>query len=240
MGRPGGTRTPNHRFWRPGLYQLSYWPRVQDAPGPGPKPNEYRRLGPARSRCPSSSQDTRALLPACGRIPSVGDFDQSGFDARFDWGVEGVRHLVGACPVLVVVDVLSFSTAVDVAVGRGVSVFPYRWPDPGADAGGAVLAGCLRALGGRPSPEAGAAIAAFDASDLPADLHACASGRELVTLDRAADVDLALLLDASGTAPVLPDGAFTWSSRSAELAGPTASRPARRAASAPRAVAEGS
>src|SRR5512136_2714074 len=25
-GRPGGTRTPNHRFWRPGLYQLSYWP----------------------------------------------------------------------------------------------------------------------------------------------------------------------------------------------------------------------
>src|SRR3954471_4901672 len=24
--RPGGTRTPNRRFWRPLLYQLSYWP----------------------------------------------------------------------------------------------------------------------------------------------------------------------------------------------------------------------
>ncbi len=25
-GRPGGTRTPNSRFWRPVLYQLNYWP----------------------------------------------------------------------------------------------------------------------------------------------------------------------------------------------------------------------
>ena len=25
-GRPGGTRTPSPRFWRPVLYQLSYWP----------------------------------------------------------------------------------------------------------------------------------------------------------------------------------------------------------------------
>ena len=26
FGRPGGTRTPNSRFWRPVLYQLNYWP----------------------------------------------------------------------------------------------------------------------------------------------------------------------------------------------------------------------
>ena len=25
---PGGTRTPNRRFWRPLLYQLSYWRKV--------------------------------------------------------------------------------------------------------------------------------------------------------------------------------------------------------------------
>jgi hypothetical protein len=25
-GRPGGTRTPNNRFWRPVLCRLSYWP----------------------------------------------------------------------------------------------------------------------------------------------------------------------------------------------------------------------
>src|SRR6185312_16081677 len=27
-GRPGGNRTPNLRFWRPPLCQLSYWPAV--------------------------------------------------------------------------------------------------------------------------------------------------------------------------------------------------------------------
>src|SRR5207245_925813 len=27
-GRPGGNRTPNLRFWRPPLCQLSYWPRL--------------------------------------------------------------------------------------------------------------------------------------------------------------------------------------------------------------------
>src|SRR6266853_6539405 len=26
VGRPGGTRTPNMRFWRPPLYHWSYWP----------------------------------------------------------------------------------------------------------------------------------------------------------------------------------------------------------------------
>src|SRR5580704_9555089 len=28
-GRPGGNRTPNLRFWRPPLCQLSYWPALQ-------------------------------------------------------------------------------------------------------------------------------------------------------------------------------------------------------------------
>ncbi len=32
-GRPGGNRTPNLRFWRPLLCQLSYWP-VSDARNP--------------------------------------------------------------------------------------------------------------------------------------------------------------------------------------------------------------
>src|SRR6476646_7768623 len=27
-GRPGGNRTPNLRFWRPPLCQLSYWPAL--------------------------------------------------------------------------------------------------------------------------------------------------------------------------------------------------------------------
>ncbi len=31
-GRPGGTRTPNLRFWRPLLCQLSYWPVCLQGP----------------------------------------------------------------------------------------------------------------------------------------------------------------------------------------------------------------
>jgi hypothetical protein len=37
IGRGGGSRTPNLRFWRPTLYQLSYTPR-------GPPPNTVRHV----------------------------------------------------------------------------------------------------------------------------------------------------------------------------------------------------
>src|SRR3954469_14721847 len=43
--RAGGTRTPNHRFWRPGLYQLSYDPSWwRNGPAPA-----RRSAGPAGS-----------------------------------------------------------------------------------------------------------------------------------------------------------------------------------------------
>ena len=34
VGRPGGNRTPNLRFWRPLLCQLSYWPKLTAGPRP--------------------------------------------------------------------------------------------------------------------------------------------------------------------------------------------------------------
>jgi len=56
-------------------------------------------------------------------------FGQEGYQLRLEWGGEGVAALGGLCAVLVVVDVLSFTTAVDVLVGRGGGVRPVRWLD---------------------------------------------------------------------------------------------------------------
>jgi 2-phosphosulfolactate phosphatase len=61
-------------------------------------------------------------------------FDQSGFDVRCEWGENGVRQLAPVSDVVIIVDVLSFSTCVEVANSRGAIVFPYRWKDESAAA----------------------------------------------------------------------------------------------------------
>jgi 2-phosphosulfolactate phosphatase len=61
-------------------------------------------------------------------------FDQSGFDVRCEWGENGIRHLAADADVVVIVDVLSFSTCVEIANSRGAVVFPYRWKDESAAA----------------------------------------------------------------------------------------------------------
>jgi 2-phosphosulfolactate phosphatase len=56
-------------------------------------------------------------------------FDQQEFDVRCEWGEQGVSLLASISDVCVIVDVLCFSTSVDLAVSRGAIVFPYRWRD---------------------------------------------------------------------------------------------------------------
>lgn len=56
-------------------------------------------------------------------------FRQAGYDLRCEWGLQGLLHLSPESDAIVVVDVLSFSTAVDIAVGNGAAVLPYRWKD---------------------------------------------------------------------------------------------------------------
>lgn len=83
-------------------------------------------------------------------------FDQSHFAVRFDWGERGVAAIGPDCDTLVIVDVLSFSTCVDVALERGAEVLPYRWRDASAaafaDARGALLASKRSAAGFSLSP----------------------------------------------------------------------------------------
>jgi 2-phosphosulfolactate phosphatase len=52
---------------------------------------------------------------------------QDGFAYQFDWGVEGLVALAPTAAVLVLVDVLRFTTAVSIAVERGASVVPGPW-----------------------------------------------------------------------------------------------------------------
>ena len=56
-------------------------------------------------------------------------FNQREFDLRFEWGPHGVARLAPISDAVVIVDVLTFSTAVVVAAARGASVIPYRWND---------------------------------------------------------------------------------------------------------------
>jgi 2-phosphosulfolactate phosphatase len=56
-------------------------------------------------------------------------YDQTAFRARFDWGLVGAKVLAREVAVVAVVDVLSFTTSLTVAVDLGVEVFPFRWKD---------------------------------------------------------------------------------------------------------------
>jgi 2-phosphosulfolactate phosphatase len=105
----------------------------------------------------------------------------------------------------------------DPAISVAIVAAGERWPDgslrPAVEdqwgAGGLVAA--LSEQGWKDvSPEARAAAAAFTtvADDAGAALHACASGRELVDMGYADDVDTAAQLDQSQAVPVLEGDLF--------------------------------
>lgn len=60
-------------------------------------------------------------------------YEQDGYSVRLEWGPDGVRELAPHCAVLIIIDVLVFTTSVNVALGRGGRVMPLPWRDPEAD-----------------------------------------------------------------------------------------------------------
>ncbi|BAY60035.1 putative lipoprotein [Calothrix brevissima NIES-22] len=59
-------------------------------------------------------------------------YDQAEFDLRCEWGVQGVTQLAPISDVIIIVDVLSFSTATEIATNNGAIIYPYQWRDDSA------------------------------------------------------------------------------------------------------------
>jgi len=72
-------------------------------------------------------------------------YQQEGFSLRFDWGLPGLQGLLPVSDVIVVVDVLSFSSAVDIAVGCGAWVYPTPDRDSKAERLAKAIGGVLAA-----------------------------------------------------------------------------------------------
>ncbi|MDI9952855.1 2-phosphosulfolactate phosphatase [Rhodococcus sp. IEGM 1305] len=58
---------------------------------------------------------------------------QHDYGLRFDWGLPGAKAVGADADVAVVVDVLSFTTTLTVAVDAGIDVLPYRWNDDSSE-----------------------------------------------------------------------------------------------------------
>jgi len=58
--------------------------------------------------------------------------DSAPFNVRFGWGEMGALALVPGSDVVVVVDVITFTTAVTVAVERDCAIYPHAWDQEAA------------------------------------------------------------------------------------------------------------
>jgi len=56
-------------------------------------------------------------------------YNQSDYDIRLEWGQNGVEQLSVISDVIIIVDILSFSTCVDIVTNNFASVIPYKWKD---------------------------------------------------------------------------------------------------------------
>jgi 2-phosphosulfolactate phosphatase len=139
---------------------------------------------------------------------------------KSEWGLQGIEVLRPQVSVLVIVDILSFSTAVDIATGRGGHVLPFpsgnrEAAQAAANSASAVLAAPRRAGGGQVSlsPRTLSTLAAGTRIMLPSpngsrlSLHA--GSRPVIAgclRNAEAVAQLALKLANGGIIGVIPAG----------------------------------
>lgn len=93
------------------------------------------------------------------------------YTVRLEWGLDGARTVTSGADLAVVVDILSFSTCVSVALDRGAEVIPFPWQDTSAEDfaahHGALLAGPRNGGGLSLSPASIRAAETLDRVVLP-------------------------------------------------------------------------
>ena len=119
-------------------------------------------------------------------------FNQAEFQVRCEWGLPGLRELGAISDVIVIVDVFSFTTAIDIATSRGAVVFPY--PLKGESAAG--YARSVDAIPASPDRRRGFSLS-------PASLRALPAGYRLV-LPSPNGAALSFALSISGDRPDRP------------------------------------
>ena len=92
-------------------------------------------------------------------------FTQAEFDVRCEWGLQGVTQFAPISDVIIIVDVLSFTTCVEIATAQGATIYPYR---------GDNAAGFARAVNAELAAkwgQAGYSLSPRSLVQLPADLR---------------------------------------------------------------------
>jgi 2-phosphosulfolactate phosphatase len=116
-------------------------------------------------------------------------FDQRQASCRCEWGASGLDALAPA-DVVIVVDVLSFSTCVDIAVSRGAVVLPYEWKNESSTA----FAGQQRAELAGPRETSRYSLSPSSFADAPAGLRCVLPSPNGAALSRRAAATSAVVL----------------------------------------------
>lgn len=108
-------------------------PEPADPHNPTTEPEPVRQHSPtARPEPFRPPESVRRHNPTTQPGPPVRPQPQAA--VRFDWGLTGAAATCEPGCALVIVDVLSFSTAVTIATGRGTAVYPHPSSAPGIEA----------------------------------------------------------------------------------------------------------